>query len=65
MYMLEKFLADSKAQVSAELLIVLAAVLAVAVVLVSSLQDIATGADKTVSSNAAKATREIKGIKPK
>ena len=63
--MFEKFLADSKAQVSAELLVVLAAVLAVAVVLVSSLQDIATGADKTASSNAAKATREIKGIKPK
>ena len=51
---------DNAAQLSAELIVVLAAVLAVAVVAVSSLRDTAAGGDKIVGKTAKKLMRGLR-----
>ncbi|MFH0922675.1 MAG: class III signal peptide-containing protein [Candidatus Micrarchaeota archaeon] len=54
---------DEKAQVSAELIIIIAAVLAVAVVLIIQLQNTAEKGSKVLSNTTNKAFDEIAGIK--
>lgn len=55
-----KLLDDNKAQLSAELIIVLAAVLAVALLAVSSLKGTAEGGEKISETTATKLLKELK-----
>lgn len=54
---------DSKAQVSAELILVMAAVLAVAILLVKQLQDTAKSGSKKLDEKTEKVLKEIDKIK--
>ena len=56
-------LKDSKAQVSAELILVMAAVLAVAILLVKQLQDTAKSGSKKLDEKTEKVLKEIDKIK--
>ena len=60
---LEKLARDSKAQVSAELILIMAAVLAVAILLVKQLQDTAKSGSKKIDEKADKVFKEIDKIK--
>ena len=57
------FLEDEKAQVSAELIIVIAALIAVALVLISQLQNTAEKGKKVLNSTVEKVFDEISDIK--
>lgn len=57
------FWEDESGQVSAELIIVIAAMVAVAIVLVGQLQDTAQTGKKVLANETAKAFREIAEIK--
>lgn len=54
-----EFLSDEKAQVSAELIIVIAALVAVAIILVMQLQNTAKKGSKIIGEETEKAFREI------
>ena len=54
---------DNKAQISAEMLVVLAAVIAVAVLVISSLRSTSTTADKKVDRVSSNAMKEVGRIK--
>ena len=58
--MRKSLLKDNAAQLSAELIIVLAAVIAVALLAVSSLRDTAVSGDKIGDRNAKKLMKELK-----
>jgi len=57
-----EILIDSKGQVSAEMIIVLAAAVAVALILVTSLHKTADDADALLDKNAASALKEAKKL---
>lgn len=60
---IKNFLIDNKAQVSAELILVMAAVLAVAILLVKQLQDTAKSGSKKLDEKTEKVLKEIDKIK--